>query len=251
MRRISERQGSYKRSTNNSHKKFICVAKRLLLRLLEDGEREEFENGFDEFKNSRTYYFIVLAHAKLLLPPERLDSFRRQFVALMGNKIAFYRKEVGRTDNRNFINFRCDEIADIEFALTALDLYFEERVEQAIETIYKRDRAEVLKKQQFELAVQAVREVEAKLRNASLPHSHVQNVIILQHNVLPASHPNQEEKSTLGNPLEGQRLEQADSAHFALGIHPASSLFRTEQPQQERGERPMPLLFLEQSYPYL
>lgn len=35
MRRIGERRGGYKRSTNNSHKKFICVAKRLLLRLLE------------------------------------------------------------------------------------------------------------------------------------------------------------------------------------------------------------------------
>jgi hypothetical protein len=56
---------------------------------------------------------------------------------------------LARTDNNNFIHFRCDEIADIEYALTALDLFLEDRVEEAIETIYKRDRAEVLKKQQF------------------------------------------------------------------------------------------------------
>jgi hypothetical protein len=67
----------------------------------------------------------------------------------MESKVAYYQKEVERTDNRNFINFRFDEIADIHFALTALELYLEDRVEEAIETIYRRDRAEVLKKLQF------------------------------------------------------------------------------------------------------
>lgn len=63
--------------------------------------------------------------------------------------MAYYQKEIERTDNRNFINFRSDEIADIQFALTALELYLEDRVEEAIETIYRRDRVEVLKKLQF------------------------------------------------------------------------------------------------------
>ena len=67
----------------------------------------------------------------------------------MENKMAYYQKEIERTDNRNFINFRSDEIADIQFALTALELYLEDRVEEAIETIYRRDRVEVLKKLQF------------------------------------------------------------------------------------------------------
>lgn len=70
MRRISERTTSYKRSTNNSHKKFICVAKRLLLKLLPEPSRKNFEDSFTEYKNSRTYFFIILAHAKLLLSPE-------------------------------------------------------------------------------------------------------------------------------------------------------------------------------------
>jgi hypothetical protein len=83
MRRITERRTSYKRSTNNSHKKFICVAKRLLARLLTAAEREAFEEGFQEYRNSRTYYFIILAHVKLLLGPEGIGLFRREFRALM------------------------------------------------------------------------------------------------------------------------------------------------------------------------
>lgn len=67
MRRINQRRGGYKRSTNNSHKKFICVAKKLLLQRLTETQRTRFESGFESFKNSRTYYFIILAHARLIL----------------------------------------------------------------------------------------------------------------------------------------------------------------------------------------
>lgn len=108
----------------------------------------------------------------------------------MENKIAYYQKEIDRTDNRNFINFRSDEMADIQFALSALELYLEDRVEAAIEIIYKRDRTEVLKKQQFEQAVQVARKVEEKLK-ASNGHRQRQSVIILQHN---AEQLKQEEK---------------------------------------------------------
>lgn len=88
-----------------------------------------------------------------------------QFRAIMEQKAAYYQKEVERTDNKNFINFRFDEIADIQFALTALELYMEDRVEEAIKTIYRRDRAEVFKKLHFEQAVHATEEVEQRLRN--------------------------------------------------------------------------------------
>lgn len=90
-----------------------------------------------------------------------------------------YRKEVERASNRNFIQFRCDEIADIEFALTAFRLYFEGRTEAAIETIYKRDRPDILKKQQFDEAVRAVLKIETTLSRRD--HGK-QDVIILQQN---------------------------------------------------------------------
>jgi hypothetical protein len=250
MRRISERRCGYKRSTNNSHKKFICVAKRLLLRLLEEPQRQEFEESYDSFKNSRTYYFIVLAHAKLLLSPQRLQAFRSQFRTLMENKVAYYQKEVDRTDNRNFINFRSDEIADIHFALSALELYLEDRVEAAIETIYKRDRAEVLKKQQFEQAVQVAREVEEKLK-ASSGHRQRQSVIILQHNaVQPKQEEIQEEKEDLTHRHPFAAIQQEYSLPFALGLHPGSSFSRADGALMEEAQETMPLLFLERSFPY-
>jgi hypothetical protein len=39
IRKINSRRGRYKRSTNNSHKKFICVARRLLVKLLSGRQR--------------------------------------------------------------------------------------------------------------------------------------------------------------------------------------------------------------------
>ncbi len=42
MRRINQRKEKYKRSTNNSHKKFICVARKLLFKLCTYRERELF-----------------------------------------------------------------------------------------------------------------------------------------------------------------------------------------------------------------
>jgi hypothetical protein len=179
------------------------VARRLLGRLLEKGERKAFEQGFHEYRNSRTYFFIILAHVKLLVPPQGIQLFRREFRTLMQNRISYYRKELTRTDNRNFIHFRCDEIADIEYALTALDLFLEDKVEEAVETIYKRDRREVLKKKQFASAVRVVRELEGRLKTTIRRQGQVQDVIILQQNTAPP----QEEKSTVLQ-QEGQKVEQ-------------------------------------------
>jgi hypothetical protein len=44
-------------------------------------------------------------------------------------------------------------MADIKFALKAFQLYFEYRVEEAIEVIYKKDKPIVLKKHQYEQAL--------------------------------------------------------------------------------------------------
>ena len=77
----------------------------------------------------------------------------------MNCKMEFYKKQVDRTDNRNFINFRFDEIADIRFAIRAFELYFEDHVEEAIEAIYKKDKATVLKKHQYEQALETVRDL--------------------------------------------------------------------------------------------
>lgn len=81
----------------------------------------------------------------------------------MCNKIDVYRKEIEKADNRNFITFRLDEIADIQYALQAYDLYFEEKVEEAVETIYKREKTSVLKKNQCEMSIGVVKDVERAL----------------------------------------------------------------------------------------
>lgn len=65
------------------------------------------------------------------------------------NKIRVYNEEISRTNNKNFINFRFEEIADIEFALKALTLYLDNKVEEAIEVIYKKEKGFILKRQQY------------------------------------------------------------------------------------------------------
>lgn len=42
MIKINQQREKYKRSTNNSHKKFICVARKLLYKLSTTRERELF-----------------------------------------------------------------------------------------------------------------------------------------------------------------------------------------------------------------
>lgn len=82
---------------------------------------------------------------------------------MMNNKIEFYKKEIRKTDNKNFINFRYDEISDIQYAMRAFELYFENKLEESIETIYKKEKITVLKKHQFEKALSTVRDLERKL----------------------------------------------------------------------------------------
>ncbi len=148
IRRINDQKDSYKRSTNNSHKKFICLARRLLFKHCAGSERERFESQFEAHRNSRSYFFILLAHAKLRLPAHKTKEFRAAFAQLLATKVELYQKEITRTDNKNFVNFRYDEIADLHYAMKTFKLYFEDQVEQAIETIYKKEKVTVLKKQQ-------------------------------------------------------------------------------------------------------
>ena len=64
-----------------------------------------------------------------------------------------------------------------------------------------------MKKQQFEAAVQVVRELEGRLRASMRPQGQVQDVIILQQNTTPPQL-QQEEKSTVLQ-QEGQKMEQS------------------------------------------
>jgi len=55
------------RIANNSHKKYISAARRALLKLLSHPEAVEFDHKYDKFKTARSYFFIILAHAKWTL----------------------------------------------------------------------------------------------------------------------------------------------------------------------------------------
>ena len=46
MRKIDEKRGKYKRSTNNSHKKYTGVAKRLMIKYLREQEISRFETVY-------------------------------------------------------------------------------------------------------------------------------------------------------------------------------------------------------------
>lgn len=113
MRRINQRKEKYKRSTNNSHKKFICLARKLLFKLCTYRERELFEREFEAYQNSRVYYFVILAHVKIRMSPTERDNYQRNLTALLNAKVHTYNEEIKRTNNKNFINFRFEEIADI------------------------------------------------------------------------------------------------------------------------------------------
>ncbi len=89
------------------------MARRLLLKYLKEPEINRFETVYESLKNSRTYYFIILAHVKFLLAPKYIKEIQDNFIMVMRNKMDFYNKEMSRTNNRNFINFRLGEIAEI------------------------------------------------------------------------------------------------------------------------------------------
>ena len=42
-----------------------------------------------------------------------IKEIQDNFIMVMRNKMDFYNKEMSRTNNRNFINFRLGEIAEI------------------------------------------------------------------------------------------------------------------------------------------
>ena len=113
IRRINQRKQKYKRSTNNSHKKFICVARKLLYKLCTYRERELFEKEFELYQNSRVYYFIILSHIKIRMTESQRENFKRNLTSLLNLKMHNYNEEIRRTNNKNFINFRFEEIADI------------------------------------------------------------------------------------------------------------------------------------------
>lgn len=113
------------------------------------GWASSLESRYREYRNSRTYYFIILAHAKLLLGGEALAEFCRELEAGMRSKVEMYKREVELAANRNFLNFRFDEINDIKFATKALHIYMHGRLEDAVEAIYRRDKPAVMKKKQF------------------------------------------------------------------------------------------------------
>jgi hypothetical protein len=67
MEAINSKKGKYKRSTNNCHKKYIGILKNLLFLKLSPHKKDHILSQFSQYKNSRVYYFIILAHLKWLL----------------------------------------------------------------------------------------------------------------------------------------------------------------------------------------
>lgn len=67
---------------------------------------------------------IILAWAMGKLDAAALGEFEEGFKLVMQNRLDVYRQEMSGSCNRNFINFRCGEITDIEYALRAMQLYF-------------------------------------------------------------------------------------------------------------------------------
>jgi len=92
--KINKRGNRYQRSSNNSHKKFICIAQKVLLKLLKKEQKLNFIKDFSTLKNIRAFYFIILAHVKFLLSPENQLYYAKTFFILMKNKIEYYQKEV-------------------------------------------------------------------------------------------------------------------------------------------------------------
>lgn len=67
MKVINDKMGSYKRSTNNCHKKYIGILKNLLFLKLDNKIKEYILSEFNQYKNSRVYFFIILAYVKWYL----------------------------------------------------------------------------------------------------------------------------------------------------------------------------------------
>ena len=89
---------------------------------------------------------------------------------LMNNKKDVYRKEIERAENINFVNFRIDEIADIEFALKAYGLFFEGLTEEAVESVYRKDKVVILKKSQCRQTILMITTLENTLKTKRIAH---------------------------------------------------------------------------------
>jgi hypothetical protein len=86
------REQKFKRSTNNSHKKFISVARRWMFKNNRSELKGAFECKFHSLKSTRTYFFIILAFIKSAMSLEKQEVFKIHFDKEVKGKIVFYGK---------------------------------------------------------------------------------------------------------------------------------------------------------------
>jgi hypothetical protein len=78
-------------------------------------------------------------------------------------KIQEYVEEIKRTKNGNLKNFREEEIIDIKYSISSCIKYLNGNTRGAIEEMYKKGNATVVKRQHYDQAVKNVYKLEKEL----------------------------------------------------------------------------------------
>lgn len=117
MQAIDKKQEGYKRSTNNCHKKYISILKNLLFLKLNNHHKDQILSTFHQYRNSRVYYFINLCFLKWKVEVADIRWIFQHFCQDLTEKIQQYRLQISKTTNTNFINFRKDQIIEMEYSL--------------------------------------------------------------------------------------------------------------------------------------
>jgi hypothetical protein len=160
---INRKKGKYKRSTNNCHKKYIGILKNLLFLKLPAGRKERILAHYSQYKNSRVYYFIILAQLKWTVSQADIRWVFEHFCREVEGKMERYRLEISTTNNGNFIHFRKDEIIEMEYSIQAVNHFLRGDATEAIRVLYQKNKTIIIKRNEYLRTLEIVRELEGEL----------------------------------------------------------------------------------------
>jgi hypothetical protein len=156
MEAINKKKGKYKRSTNNCHKKYIGILKNLLFSKLETPIKEQILREYNQYRNSRVYYFIILTFVKWCLSVSDVRWVFLNFCREVQGKINRYRLESSTTSNVNFIHFRRDEIIEMEYSIQSVNYFLRNNWPEAIRILYQKNKNIIIKKSEHKRTVDII-----------------------------------------------------------------------------------------------
>ncbi len=103
-----------------------------------------------------------MAFAKFNLTQTALNIFNANLSLALNKRIAKYQAEIYKTDFKDIILYREEEISDLQGALEASKLYLEGSLEEAIKILYRRSNDNASKEHCLWNSLSCMRQIEKK-----------------------------------------------------------------------------------------